>query len=82
MYICVKKLQKWVVDMILSHKNTQLKKKNCLKQSLGSKDINILKYAIFRVFSMDGHTIFLIFVASGDEFVTPLTTQYGTCYCK
>ena len=49
-YISVKKLQKRVVYLSSSHKNTQFEKKNRLKQSPGSQDIEVLKSAIFQGF--------------------------------
>jgi hypothetical protein len=61
-YISVKNLQKQVVDLSSSQKNTQVEKKNRLKRSPGSQDIEVLKSTIFRVFSADGGVIFsLIF---------------------
>jgi hypothetical protein len=60
-------LQKMVVDLSSSQKKTQVKK-NRLKWSPRSQIICILKYAIFRVFSVDERVIFMISVAYGDEF--------------
>jgi hypothetical protein len=53
----------------LSEKKPKLKK-NCLKWSLGSQVICILKSTIFRFFFFaNDRMIFLIFVASGGEFL-------------
>jgi hypothetical protein len=49
-YIFVKKLQKRVVDMIFSQKNTQFEKTNRPKRSPGSQDIEVLKSANFQDF--------------------------------
>jgi hypothetical protein len=49
-YIFVKNLQKRVVYLSSSQKNTQFKKKNRPKRSPGSQDIEVLKSTIFRVF--------------------------------
>jgi hypothetical protein len=46
----VQNLQNQVVDLISSQKTTQVEKKNHLKQSLGSQDIEVLKSTIFQVF--------------------------------
>jgi hypothetical protein len=64
-YISVKNLQKRVVYLSSSQKNTQVEKKNRLKRSPGSQDIEVLKSAIFRVFFADDGAIFFIFVAVG-----------------
>jgi hypothetical protein len=50
--------------MSSSHKNTQFEKKNHPKRSPGSQDIEVLKSAIFRVFSADGGTICFYFCSS------------------
>jgi hypothetical protein len=51
--------------MSSSQKNTQVEKKNRLKRSPGSQDIEVLKFAIFKVFSTDdGANFFFIFVAT------------------
>jgi hypothetical protein len=49
-YIYVKNLQKPVVDLSSSMKNTQVKKNNRPKRSPGSQDIEVLKSAIFQGF--------------------------------
>jgi hypothetical protein len=49
-YISVKNLQKRVVYLSSSQKNTQVKKKNRPKRSPGSQDIEVLKSAIFQGF--------------------------------
>jgi hypothetical protein len=49
-YISVKNLQKQVVYLSSSQKNTQVEKKNRLKRSPGSQDIEVLKSAIFQGF--------------------------------
>jgi hypothetical protein len=64
-YIYVQNLQKQVVDLSSSQKNTQVEKKNCLKRSPGSQDIEVLKSAIFQGFFADDDAIFFISVASG-----------------
>jgi hypothetical protein len=43
-------LQKIVVDLSSSQKNTQFKKKNRPKQSPEGQDIEVLKFAIFQGF--------------------------------
>ena len=52
-YISVQNLQKRVVDLSSSQKNTQVKKKNRLKRSPEGQDIEVLKSAIFQGFSVD-----------------------------
>jgi hypothetical protein len=49
-YISVQNLQKQVVYLSSSQKNTQVEKQNRLKRSLGSQDIEVLKSAIFQGF--------------------------------
>jgi hypothetical protein len=49
-YIYVQNLQKMVVYLSSSQKNTQVKKKNRPKRSPGSQDIEVLKSAIFQGF--------------------------------
>ena len=49
-YIYVHHLQKHVLDLISSQKNTQFEKQNRPKQSPGSQDIEVLKSAIFQGF--------------------------------
>jgi hypothetical protein len=49
-YISVKNLQKQVVYLSSSQKNTQVEKKNRLKRSPGSQDIEVLKSANFQGF--------------------------------
>ena len=49
-YISMQNLQKRVVYMISSHKNTQFSKKHRLKRSLGSQYIEVLKSANFQDF--------------------------------
>jgi hypothetical protein len=49
-YISVQNLQKRVVDLSSSQKNTQVKKKNRLKRSPEGQDIEVLKSAIFQGF--------------------------------
>jgi hypothetical protein len=57
------------ISEFLSEKTQLKKKKNRLKRSPGSQVICILKSAIFIFFfSADDRVIFLIYVASGDEF--------------
>jgi hypothetical protein len=56
LYFCEK-----IVDLSSYHKNTQVKKKNRLKQSPGSQDIEVLNMQIFRVFFVDGGVIFLFY---------------------
>ena len=51
--------------MISSQKNTQFEKKNRPKRSPEGQDIEVLKFAIFRVFSADSGAIFFISVAFG-----------------
>ena len=53
-------LQKPVVYLSSSQKKTQVEKTNRLKRSLGSQYIEILKSAIFRVFSTDDGAVFFI----------------------
>jgi hypothetical protein len=50
--------------MISSQKNTQFEKTNRPKRSPGSQDIEVLKSAIFRVFSADSGVIFFFFCSS------------------
>jgi uncharacterized membrane protein YbhN (UPF0104 family) len=65
-YISVKNLQKQVVYLISSQKNTQVEKKNRLKRSPGSQDIEVLKSAIFQGFFRGRRRDFFFFyVASG-----------------
>jgi hypothetical protein len=63
----VKNLQKQVVYLSSSQKNTQVKKKNRLKRSPGSQDIEVLKSAIFQGFFRGRRHdfFFFIYVASG-----------------
>ena len=62
----MKKLQKGVVYLSSSHKNTQVENKNRLKRSSGSQDIEVLKSAIFEGFFRGRLREFLfIFVATG-----------------
>jgi hypothetical protein len=49
-YISVQNLQKRVVDLNSSQKNTQVKKKNRPKRSPEGQDIEVLKSAIFQGF--------------------------------
>ena len=63
-YIFVENLQKRVVDLSSSHKNTQVEKQNFPKWSSGSQDIEVLKSAIFRVFSADDDVIFFSYFYS------------------
>jgi hypothetical protein len=49
-YIYVQNLQKRVVDLSSSQKNTQVKKKNRPKRSPEGQDIEVLKSAIFQGF--------------------------------
>jgi hypothetical protein len=61
----MKKLQKSVVDLSPSQKNTQFEKTNHLKRSPGSQDIEVLKSAHFSgFFSMDDDAIFFFFFSS------------------
>jgi hypothetical protein len=46
----VQNLHKQVVDMISSHKNTQVEKRNRPKRSPECQDIEVLKYANFSGF--------------------------------
>jgi hypothetical protein len=65
-YISMKNLQKMVVYLISSQKNTQFEKKNRLKQSPGSQDIEVLKSANFSgFFPQTAAIIFFIFLAVG-----------------
>jgi hypothetical protein len=65
-YISVKNLQKRVVDLSSSQKNTQVEKKNHPKRSPEGQDIEVLKSANFQGFSADGGAIFFfIFVTFG-----------------
>jgi hypothetical protein len=57
----VQNLQKRVVYLSSSQKNTQFKKKNRPKRSPEGQDIEVLKSAIFRVFSADGGAICFYF---------------------
>jgi hypothetical protein len=64
----VKNLQKQVVDLSSSQKNTQVEKKNRPKRSPGSQDIEVLKSAIFQGFFRGRRRDFFFFfisVASG-----------------
>jgi hypothetical protein len=49
-YISMENLQKKIVYLIFSQKNTQFEKKNRLKRSLGNLDIEVLKSAKFSRF--------------------------------
>jgi hypothetical protein len=60
-YISVKNLQKRVVYLSSSQKNTQFKKKNRPKRSPEGQDIEVLNLQFFRVFSADGGAIYLYF---------------------
>jgi hypothetical protein len=60
-HISVKNLQKQVVYMSSSQKITKFKKKNRLKQSPGSQDIEVLKSTIFRVFPQTTTQFFFFF---------------------
>jgi hypothetical protein len=64
-YIYVKILQKQVVYLSSSQKNTQVEKKNRLKRSPGSQDIEVLKSAIFQGFFTDDDAIFFYFCSIG-----------------
>jgi hypothetical protein len=65
-YISVQNLQKRVVYLSSSQKNTQFKKKNRLKRSPGSQDIEVLKSANFQDFFRGRRRrFFFISVASG-----------------
>jgi hypothetical protein len=62
----VQNLQKMVVYLSSSQKNTQFKKKNRPKQSPGSQDIEVLKSANFQDFFRGRRReIFFISVAYG-----------------
>jgi hypothetical protein len=61
-YISVQNLKKQVVYLSSSQKNTQVEKKNRLKWSPGSQDIEVLNLQIFRVFSVYDDTIFFFFL--------------------
>jgi hypothetical protein len=68
-YISVQNLQKMVVYLSSSQKNTQFEKKNRPKRSLGSQDIEVLKSANFQgFFSRTAARIFFISVAFGGNF--------------
>jgi hypothetical protein len=55
----MKNLQKKVVDLSSSQKNTQFEKTNRSKRSLGSQDIEVLKSANFQGFFRGrGHAFF------------------------
>jgi hypothetical protein len=56
-YISVKNLQKRVVYLSSSQKNTQVEKTNHPKWSPEGQDIEVLKSAIFQGFSVDGGAI-------------------------
>jgi hypothetical protein len=58
------KFVKKVVYLSSSQKNTQVEKKNRLIQSPISQDIEVLKSAIFRIFSTDGGTILFYLCSS------------------
>ena len=61
----MKHFQKNLVDMSSSHKKTQVGKKNRLKQSPGSQDIEVLKSANFQGFFLaDGDAICFHFCSS------------------
>jgi hypothetical protein len=62
----MKNLQKRVIDPSSSHKNTQFEKKNHLKWSPGSQDIEVLKSANFSgFFPRMAARIFFIYVEFG-----------------
>jgi hypothetical protein len=63
-YIYVKNLQKQIVYLSSSHKITQVEKKKRPKRSPEGQDIEVLKSAIFRVFSADGGAICFYFCSS------------------
>jgi hypothetical protein len=65
---CVEFVETGCISEFLSEKNQFQKKKNRLKQSLGSEVIIILKSVNFQGFSTDDRTILLIFVAPGAKF--------------
>jgi hypothetical protein len=60
-YISVQNLQKRVVYLSSSQKNTQVEKKNHPKRSPEGQDIEVLKSAIFQGFSADGGAIYFYF---------------------
>jgi hypothetical protein len=60
-YIFVKNLQKMIVYLSSSQKNTQVEKKNHLKRSPEGQDIEVLKSVIFQGFSADGDAICFYF---------------------
>jgi hypothetical protein len=60
-YIYVQNLQKRVVYLSSSQKNTQVEKKNHPKRSPEGQDIEVLKSAIFQGFSADGGAIYFYF---------------------
>jgi hypothetical protein len=61
-YISVQNLQKQVVYLSSSQKNTQVEKKNRLKRSPGSQDIEVLKSAIFQGFFRGRRRDFILFL--------------------
>jgi hypothetical protein len=63
-YIYVKNLQKLVVDLSSSQKNTQFEKTNCQKRSPRSQDIEVLKSAIFQGFFCGRQCNFFIYFCS------------------
>jgi hypothetical protein len=63
-YIYLQNFHKKVIYLISSQKNTQFEKKNHSKRSLGSQDIEVLKFAIFRVSSTDDGAIFFYLCSS------------------
>jgi hypothetical protein len=63
-YISVKNLQKQVVYLTSSQKNTQVKKKNHLKRSPGSQYIEVLKSANFQGFFRGRRCEFLFYLCS------------------
>jgi hypothetical protein len=60
-YISVQNLQKSVVYLSSSQKNTQFEKQNHPERSPEGQDIAVLKSAIFRVFSADGGAVCFYF---------------------
>jgi hypothetical protein len=64
-YISVQNLQKQVVDLSSSQKNTQVEKKNHPKRSPEGQDIEVLKSAIFQGFFYGRRCDFFYFVAFG-----------------
>jgi hypothetical protein len=67
-YIYVQNLHKKVVYLSSPQKNTPVEKKNRLKRSLRSQDIEVLKSVIFQGFFCGRWRDFLfIYVADGDR---------------